>query len=445
MIHRCSLSIVLLISIASLAGADDWPQWRGPDRNSVSREKGLLATWPKDGPKLLWTVKDAGLGFSAPVVVGKTVFLCGTRDEKEDIIIALDLDTGKRLWTWKIGELFTFKANQWGDGPRGSPAVDGNLLFALGGRGDLVCVDFSDKSNVKEVWRKNSIKDFGGQMMSEWGYAESPLVDGDLLICTPGGAKGTLAALDKRTGEVKWRTKELDHKSTYASIVAANIHGVRQYIFLGYVNDLAGAVVCSVAADGGKLLWSMPIFKGKSYAVCSSPVVKDNFVYVTAGYGMSCHLFEIDKTEKEWTATDKYSRDIQQKVKNLHGGVVLVGDHIYGHTEGRDVWICQEFKTGNIVWKKPTELKCKSGSITSAEGLLYLYSDEGEAVLLKADPKEWTEVSRFKIPQTSAYRESGNRTTSQDSKVWTHPVIANGRLFLRDNEFVFCYDIRAGK
>lgn len=187
-----------LLSV-TVAVADDWPQFRGKNRDGISPEKGLLAKWPEGGPKLLWQNKDLGLGFSSVAVVKDTIYTLGTKGEDE-VVFALDAKTGKELWTAKIGPIFTFKGNVWGDGPRGTPTLDGNLLFALGGQGDLVALDVTKKG--AELWRKNLINDFDGKMMTEWGYSESPLVDGDQVLVTPGGKKGLMVALDKKTGKL---------------------------------------------------------------------------------------------------------------------------------------------------------------------------------------------------------------------------------------------------
>lgn len=427
------LGLVLCLCVGgSLTGAD-WPQWRGPDRSGVSKETGLLKSWPKEGPKLVWTFKNAGIGFSAPTVADGVLYVLGTRGE-EEVVLALDANKGTELWVAKIGPIFTFKSNVWGDGPRGSATVDGERVYALGGQGDLVCLSTKDKG--KELWRKNLIKDFGGEMMTEWGYSESPLVDGDALVCTPGGDKGTVVALDKKTGKLLWQSAELKHKAPYSSIVVAEIHGVRQYVQNSYVDDTVGGFINGIQAKDGKLLWSMPIFKGHSYAIAPTPIVKGNQVYITSGYGGGCHCFEISK---EFKAKDLYSKRNQKAVKNTHGGVVLIGDHVYGHSE--DIgWMCQEFMKGEVAWNDRDSLPCASGAITAAEGLLYCYTDAGEMALLQATPKEYSEVSRFSIPEKSQIPKM--RDTSRQSKIWTHPVIANGRLLLRDHELIFCYDIK---
>lgn len=320
---------------------------------------------------------------------------------------------------------------------RGTPTIDGNLLYAIGGQGDLVCLDRA--AGGKEVWRTNLNKDLDGKMMSEWGNSESPLIDGDHLICTPGGDKGLLAALDKKTGQVKWRSK-LKSLATYCSVMPAEIQGVRQYVTLGYVDSKVGGIIAGVDAKDGSTLWTASIFKGFTYVIGPNPIIKGNLVYTTVGDEQpACHLFEIGK---DMMVKDKYAKAVQKKMKNIHGGVVLVADHVYGHSE-KAGWVCQDFMTGKVAWDEKQSLECSSGSIIAADDMLYLYGDQGETVLLKADPTAWAEAGRFTIPQTSAYPK--NRPSSLGSKVWSHPAIANGRLFLRDCEFVYCYEISGKK
>jgi outer membrane protein assembly factor BamB len=432
--HLLFLGAALLLA-GAFAPAADWPQFRGPERNGVSQETGLLKTWPEKGPALLWSFKEAGLGFSSFAVVDGKAYTLGTRGADE-IVLALDAEKGTELWHAKIGPIFTFKGNIWGDGPRGTPTVAGTHLYALGGQGELLCLDVAAQG--KEVWRKNLIKDFDGEMMTEWGYSESPLVDGNLLICTPGGPKGTLAALDKQTGAVVWRSTELTNKAPYSSPVAADIHGVRQYVQTSYIDDIQGGVISGFAPKGGKVLWSASLFKEQSYLIAPTPIVQGDLVYDTSTSG--CHLFQISAAQQ---AKELYPSKSQKIVKNGHGGVILVGGHIYGHTEPSS-WVCQDFKSGKRVWLERNLVPGKSGSLTSAAGLLYLYSDEGEVGLAEASPGEKMNLlSSFKIPARSQYPES--RGTSKQSGVWSHPVIANGRLLLRDSELIFCYDIRDKK
>jgi outer membrane protein assembly factor BamB len=425
----------------SFAGADDWPQFRGPDRTGVSKEKGLLKAWPKGGPKLAWKFKDAGLGFSSVSVVKGVVYILGTdKDFKDEYIIAIDETKGMENWRTRIGPVVTPPGNVWGDGPRSSPIIEGNFLYALGSQGDLVCCDLGKKSIV---WKKNLVTDLGGKLMDApgfpqgWGFSESPLIDGELLICTPGGAKGTLAALDKKTGKEMWRSDKLQYNAPYSSPVAADFHGVRQYIQTGYhnVGGKEYGVVFGVDTKG-KLLWKETMFKGSSYAIAAAPIIYGNSVYVTAGYGGGCHLFEIDKKQ---TATEQFPKAATKKVKNTHGGVVRIGDHIYGHSE-KNMWICQDLKTGNLEWDERVELSCASGSIAAADGMLYLYTDDGSVGLVPADPKAFNLVGSFTIPVKSDIPL--NHPTSNRAQIWTHPVIANGRLYVRDHEYIFAYTVK---
>jgi outer membrane protein assembly factor BamB len=436
---RLFLVLGACLVACSVSLAADWPQWRGRDRSGVSKETGLLKAWPKGGPTPLWTYKKAGLGFSGPAVVGDRLYTMGVRDEMT-YVIALDIAKGQEAWSTKIGPLFTFKLNAWGDGPRGTPTVDGDHLYALDATGLLVCLE---TAKGEEVWRKDLIKDLAGEMMTEWGYSESPLVDGDLLICTPGGPKGTLAALDKKTGAVKWRSTDLKNKAPYSSVVISEGGGIRQYIQTSYISAAEGGVVSGFAAKDGKLLWSQPTFRGSSYAIAPTPIVRDNLVYVTCNMeGPGCHLFALTPKGKGIAAKELYSKKNQKSLKNDHGGVVLVGAHVYGHSGGRG-WTCQDFKTGDVAWLDRSQLQCTSGSIVAADGRLYLYSDTGTAVLLDADPKKWQENGRFELPEKSTANKG--RPSGRSAAIWTPPVVANGRLYLRDQELLFCYDVSEKK
>lgn len=434
MIRRIPL-VCLLLSLTIEIRAADWPQWRGPDRTGISAETGLLAKWPEKGPQLVWTFKDAGLGFSAAAIRDGKLYTLGTRDDQE-VVLALDAAKGTELWNAKIGPIFTFKGNVWGDGPRSTPTLDGNYLYALGGQGDLVCIDLEKKS---EVWRKNLITDFDGVMMSEWGYSESPVVDGDLVFITPGGKKGTFLALNKKTGATVWQSAEITHKAPYSTAMPVDLHGVRQFVQLSYISDTEGGFVSGIRAKDGKVLWKEQIFKGHSYAAAPTPIVKDDLVYVTTGYGGGCHAFQIDKSFK---AKELFSKKNQKSVKNTHGGMIRIGDHVFGHSEGLG-WVCQEMKTGSVKWNERDQLNTKSGAITAADSKLYLYTEDGEAALLNASPEAFDKISSFKIPERSKLTQS--RPTSRASMAWSHPVIANGHLILRDGEFIYCYDLRAQK
>jgi hypothetical protein len=432
---RAHFIAAIAFFLAQAAHAADWPQWRGPERTGISKETGLLQQWPEKGPPLLWTYRDAGVGFSSVAIVGDKLYTLGTRGDDE-VVIALDATSGKELWTAKIGPIFTFPANTWGDGPRGTPTIDGQHLYAIGGQGILVCLDLAQQG--KELWRKDFIKDLGGQMMTQWGYSESPLVDGNLLVCAPGGKEGAIAALEKKTGKLVWRTQDLPYKATYGSAVAAKLHGVGQYLHTCFIDDQKGALVVGLAAKDGKVLWSAPIFEGDSYSASATPLVVDSKVYVTtlSETVTGCHLFEVGA---DFVVKDLYPKKVHRNLKNNHGGVVLVGAAIYGFSDGLG-WVCQDLKTGKQNWDERNALEGGSGSIIAAGDRLYLLADEGEAVLLEANAQEWTEQGRLKLPERSKLQKM--RPTSTASRVWAHPAIAGGKLFLRDHELIFCFDVR---
>jgi outer membrane protein assembly factor BamB len=459
--HRDSVEARMRILVAvfgllvgSIVLADDWPQFRGADRSGISKEKGLLKAWPKGGPTLAWTFKQAGMGHSSVAVVKGVVYTLGTdmtirpkkldkdgneiqERDREEFIIAIDEEKGTQLWTVKLGPTHSFKGNIWGNGPRSTPTINGNLLYALSSIGELVCVDVTQKG--KEVWRKNLAKDFSGQMMTEWGFSESPLVDGDRLLVTPGGRDGTVAALDKKTGDLLWRSKDWTDKAPYSSVIAADINGVRQFIQTGFDSKNSDGHLVGVDATNGNKLWSATLFKGAEFlGIASTPIVVGNQVYASCGGtpGGTCHLFEIDKKNN---VTEKFAKGNLKKFKNAYGGVVLIDGHIYGHTEASS-WGCQSLDKGAIEWTEREALSCGSGAITAAEGKLYLYSDDGEVGLMDATPNGPNLLSRLTLAERSKLREAVGAVGSA-SKTWAIPVIANGHLYLRDHELIFKYKI----
>jgi outer membrane protein assembly factor BamB len=427
-----NLSACFVLVLTAPATAADWPQYRGPERNDVSAETGLLPEWPEGGPKLLWTYSDAGIGYSGPAIVGDRLYTLGGRGESE-FLIALDLSavadgSVKEAWATRVGPLFTWEGNRWSAGPSTTPTVDGNLIFALGGMGDLIC---ADAASGKEIWRKNLPSDLesevnpigGGPKKLGWGYTGSPLVDGDRLIIVPGGPKGTVAALHKKTGEVLWRSTEATDQAAYTSPMVAELGGVRQYIVL------TNQGLLGVNAEDGKLLWSFR--RRYSTEVVNSPKILGDLVYATVGAGQGCDLVRVTKAGDAFEAEAVYAN---KNMANHHGNTVLVGDHIYGFSEGKG-WTCQNFISGDILWSERRSLR--AGALTYAEGRLYCYSeDDGTAVLAAADSAGWKEHGRFKVPQQSKQRKP-------NGKIWTPPVVSNGKLFLRDQELIFCYDVKA--
>ncbi len=419
-------TLCLLLS-AGIVAAADWPQWRGPGRDGISAEKGLLASWPKAGPELAWTYEAAGNGYGGPAVVGGTVYVMGARQDTE-CLIALD-QAGKERWATPLGPVFDFKTNAWSRGPNGTPTVDGDRIYALGSQGDLVCASASDGA---PVWRKDLPRELGAEVnpvgggpdKMGWGFSWSPLVDGDKLICTPGGPQGLLAALDKKTGAVLWRSKEATDQATYSSPVVADVGGVRQYV------QMTQDGVVGVSAADGQVLWTYKRDNPYPDVVCPTPVVQGDKVYVTAGWGGGCDLLQLAPDGKKFKVTAVYS---EKEIGNRQGCVVLVGKHVYGYHEER-AWECQEFATGTVKWASKRNA-LKAGAVIYADGHLYCLAENGVVGLLRATPEKHEEVSRFSLPKQSATRKVRGG-------VWTPPVLSDGRLYLRDQELVFCYKIK---
>ncbi|MCI0705188.1 MAG: PQQ-like beta-propeller repeat protein [Planctomycetia bacterium] len=417
----------------ALSRAADWPQYRGANRDDVSTETGLLKEWPKGGPPLAGTFEAAGVGYSPPAVVGDRVYLTGGREDKE-FLIALDIKAPKagavkELWAAEIGPTFRWKGNSWSAGPSASPTVDGELIFALGGNGDLICVD----KTGKEKWRANLPKDLEGQVNPigggpknlGWGFTGSPLVDGEKLILAPGGPKGTLAALDKKTGRVIWRSTELTDQSAYTSPMLATIGEVKQYVILTN-QGLAG-----VSAKDGKLLWSHRRKPAYGTEVVNTPLIRDGLIYTTVAAGNGgCEVVKVEKAGDKFKVTRVWGN---KDLMNHHGNVVLVGGHVYGNAQGAG-WVCQDFKTGEVVWSERKKLA--AGAITFADGRLYCFAEnDGTTALIEASADGWKETGRLKLPKSSKQRQPQGR-------IWTPPVVANGKLYLRDQEFLFCFDVK---
>lgn len=405
--HTLCLSAAL--SITTLSLAEDWPRWRGVKQDDISSETNLLKDLPAAGPSKVWVNEDVGLGYSSFAVAQGVIYTMGARDAVE-YVIALDEKTGKEKWSTEVGALLT---NGWGNGPRGTPTVDGDKVYAVAGKGNLVCLNAADG---KLVWNKE-LTSLGGKVPG-WGYTESPLVDGKLVIATPGGPQGTLAAFDKATGAIAWQSTAWTDMAQYSSPIAIDHAGKHQIV------QLTMQTIAGVDPASGSTLWSSP-FPGKT-AVIPTPIFHEGKVFVAAGYGVGCKLVEL----AEGGAKDVYANT---DMVNHHGGVILHEGHLYGYSD-KGGWTCMDFATGAVKWQEKKALK--KGAIAGAGGQFYLLEeDTGTVALIDASPSGYKERGRFKLdPQTTQRAEKG--------KVWTHPVIANGKLYLRDQELLCCYDIQ---
>jgi len=404
--------------------ADDWPQFRGPGRNGTSAEKGLMTGWNKEGPPVLWKIDTLGMGYSAPAVVGDTLYILGSDDQTE-YLIALEAATGKKRFETPLGELYS---NPWGGGPRGTPTVDGQRVYALGAKGGLVC---ADAKTGKTLWKVDLVADLGGVLKTyaypNWGYVESPLVDDKHVYITPGGPKGTMAALDKKTGKVVWRSTEWTDEIDYVSPIKHTVAGTPMLI------QMTGAHVAGLTPAEGKILWKFP---REAKITISSPLAKGNLVFVASSYTVGCDLIRLTpKDDGTFEAKAVYDEAKRKLMQNHHGGMILLEDYVYGYSDSRG-WSCLQLESGEVAWKS---MKLGKGSVVYADGHLWCYAEEdGTLAVLEASPRGYQEKRRFRIAQPS----KRPRPERNKSNVWPHPVIAHGKLYLRDQESLVCYNLK---
>jgi outer membrane protein assembly factor BamB len=426
--RRCTmLALVLLATALGSLSAADWPQWRGPNRDGHSGEVGVKkALCTEGGPKLAWTFKDTGLGLSTPAVLGDRAYVQGNRKGTE-YVIALDLKNGgKELWATPMGPVYDFEGNVWTAGPNSTPAVEKDRLYAVSSNGKLICVDTTNDG--KSVWNIDMPKALGatvtevGGGKGGWGFSWSPLIDGDKLIITPGGQKGLVAALDKKSGEVLWQSKLVVTECTYSSVVAATIHDVPQYIVMTQDG------VVSIDAKTGKEVWAYKRDNPFPDMICTTPIVQGDKVLIT-GTKAGTEVLEITKMGAGFVAGKVYS---SKQMGNFNGGVIYLNGFVYGANEARD-WKCLDFTNGKANW---STTDVGYGPICYVDGVFIFQSQENNDVaIVEADPKAFKQLGGWKLPQVSKLRKS-------NTKFWTPPIVAAGKLFLRDQELLFCYELK---
>jgi len=495
------MSATSLAILMSSAVADDWPQWQGPDRNAISKEGGLLKEWPKDGPPLVWKITGLGGGYSAPSIAAGRIF--GMSNRGDEVVWALAETDGKELWVTRLGPAFKQQAPQGKEGPGCTPTVDGELLYVEGLGGTLACLQAKDG---KLIWQRSLTGDLGGRVPM-WSYRESPLVDGEKVICTPGGQDAMLAALDKLTGKTIWKSQVPGGAgggpggpgrsgggpgggpggpggpgggpggpggpgggpggpggfgggpggpggpgggpggpdrgrggsgrgrggpggagAAYASAIAIDFEGQREYL------QFTGKALIGVAASDGKFLWRYDRPANMMGINCSTPIYHDGTVFDTSAYGAGGGLVKLSKDENGGVkAEEVYST---RKLQNHHGGMILLDGCLYGANGGNEggFLVCLDFKTGTVLWdeREDAARRAPKGSIALVDGRLYYRTeDTGTMLLIEPSPKEYLERGRFEQPERSRL------------KAWSHPVIANGKLYLRDQDLLLCYDVKA--
>lgn len=454
------LALVLLSGTAFAASPEsfDWPQWQGPDRNAISKERGLLKEWPKDGPPLAWKITGLGGGYSAPSIAAGRIFGMSNRGDDE-VVWALSEKDGKELWVTRLGPALKQQTPQGKEGPGCTPTVDGELLYVEGLGGDVACLQVKDG---KIIWQRSLTRDFGGRAPM-WSYRESPLVDGDKVICTPGGQEAMLAALDKSTGKTIWKSQVPGGPgggpggdpggpgggppgpgggpggpsrgprgfggsgAAYASAIAIDFDGQRQYV------QLTGRTLVGVAASDGKFLWRYDRPANGMGINCSTPVYHDGMVFAASAYGAGGGLVKLSKDGNGGVkAEEVYST---RKMQNHHGGMILLDGCLYGANGGNEggFLVCLDFKTGNVLWdeRDDAERRAPKGSVALADGRLYYRTEKGTMLLIEPSSKQYIERGRFEQPERSK------------QPAWAHPVTANGKLYLRDQDLLLCYDVKA--
>ena len=405
----CAFAL-LTIPVGNTAPEAEWPQWRGPLRNGLSSETGLLKQWPEKGPAVTWSITNLGEGYGSVAVRADRIYVQGTSGaagEAKSAVFCLNRADGKTIWSVAFGPRVE---QDKGNGPRGTPTLDGDRLYVLTENGDLTCLRERDGSRV---WSKNILKEYGGSN-PKWLISESPLVDGNRLVVSPGGSNAGIVALDKMTGVEIWRTKELSDQAGYASCIIAEVSGVRSYI------NFTSTAAVGVRASDGKLMWRYANAANR-VANCTTPIFADNKVFFSSAYGTGAALLNLTAQNSEVKAEEAY---FTKEMQNHHGGMVLVNGYLYGFSNA--ILTCIEFNTGKVMWKDRSVGK---GSITYADGMLYLLGEKQMVGLAEANPNAYVEKGRFPI-----------NDRGWDS--WAHPVVIGGKLYIRNQNELTCYDVK---
>ncbi len=413
----------ILAVFSNIAKSADWPQWRGPNRDGVCTETGLLRSWPEEGPKLLWELTGLGKGYSSLTIVDGRLYTMGDirlGSENVQCVLAYELSTRRRLWAAKVGPTHN-------DGPRCTPTVDEVFIYAIGTSGDVVCIE-ADTGKVR--WSKNFQADFGGKNPN-WKYSESPLVDGDRLLCTPGGRNAVIAALNKKTGELIWKSSMPDigpkgkEEAGYSSIVVTKTGDIQQYV------QLTNKGLIGIDAKDGRFLWGYNKIANR-VANIPTPVVYGDYIFCSTSYNTGSALLKLAAEGNNVDAEEIYFLD-NRTFQNHHGGFVRVGDYIFGgHDHGKGKPTCIEMKTGKIMWQED-QPGGGSAAVLYADGHLYFRYEDNVLALIEANPNKYNLKSTFKLPKRDGMSGPG----------WAHLVIVDGRLYIRHADVLMVYDIKA--
>jgi len=410
-----AMTLVLAIATTS-ASAADWPQFHGPNRDNRSTDQGLVKTWPEGGPSRIWEVTGIGEGYSTVAIVGNRIYTTGAIDD-DCVITALDME-GKKVWSRKNG-------NAWEGsypGTRSTPTItEDGLLYHESGIGNLACFE-ADSGEL--VWSTNILEEFDGRNII-WGLAESPLVIGDNVICTPGGKEVSMVALDRKTGKVVWKCTEAGDRPGYASPILIEHQGLKQI-----VTAMSQSIV-GIRASDGELLWQYPhkVFADENI---TTPLFHDGFVIVSGCVRRGTTSLRLQVAGDECSVETQWRNET---LDNKQGGIVLLDGRLYGYAESQnksEPWMCIDFSSGETIFQSaPVEssYKYKNGCLTYADGMFYLYADNGNMVLARPTDTGFEVTGKLKI------EDPGRRPT------WAHPVVFGGRLYVRYGDKLAAYDV----
>ena len=419
------LIISIIFITNNVTKAQDWAQWRGPKQDAVCMETGLLKSWPEGGPELLWEVSGLGNGYSSISIADGKVFTMGDikiNSKDAQCVIAIDIQTHKMLWATPIGPIHKDSMG----GPRCTPTYNDGFVYVIGTSGDLACLN-ADKGDI--IWSKNLEKDFDGKNPT-WKFSESPLVDGDKVLCSSGNNNSIMIAFDKKNGDLIWKCSMPDigengkEDAGYSSIIINNGGGVKQYL------RMVGKGLISVSTDG-KFFWGYNKIANRA-ATVPMPIVDGDYVFCVSGYNAGAALLKLSPDGGGVKMEEVYFID-GKDFQNHHGCVVKVGDYIYGgHGQNQGKPTCIDFKTGKIMWQEDQPGKGSAG-VLYADGNVYFRYEDNKLALIEANPEKFVVKSTFTPPKRDG-------ATGQ---AWAHPVILDGKLYLRYADVLMVYDIKA--
>ncbi|QDU40557.1 outer membrane biogenesis protein BamB [Maioricimonas rarisocia] len=422
---RCVFALMLaacagVLLTGTSVSASDWPQWRGPNRDGIAADSNFNADWRRQKPELLWMVDGMGQGYASVSVVDGKLFTTGN-DRSSQSVVCADAATGELQWRRKL----TDKAPKHGyEGSRCTPTVDGDRLYVVTSNGQISCLRTADG---EVVWTR-SFDDWNGKMMSGWGFSESPLVDGNWVLCTPGGPDAMIVALNKMTGDEVWASavpqigENGKDGAAYSSIVISEGAGVKQYV------QLVGRGVIGVRAEDGKFLWGYNRVANGT-ANIPTPIIEGDYVFASTGYGTGSCLLKLSRDGNGVKAEEQYFLG-SKTFQNHHGGMILVGDHVYaGHQHNKGFPICVEMKSGDVTWfEQSREFNHGSAAITYVDGHIIFRYQDGFIALIEATPEGFKLDGMFK-------------PVYQEGKSWSHPVVVDGKMYLREQDRLMCYDV----